>query len=104
MAASVLLGFAAAGLPRCQRRKAAATQDDSEAASGPEAKYEEGPFASLRMTGLRYGADREQNVRINSMVSNPTPRSRAVSILTDMHFWVPAIVLLSGLLLLKFLH
>jgi hypothetical protein len=31
-------------------------------------------------------------------------RSRAASILTDIHFWVPAAVLLSGLLLLKFLH
>jgi len=25
-------------------------------------------------------------------------------ILTDVHFWVPALVLLGGLLLLKFLH
>jgi hypothetical protein len=31
-------------------------------------------------------------------------RSRAASILTDIHFWVPAVVLLGGLLLLKFLH
>lgn len=38
------------------------------------------------------------------MSSNPTPRRRMASILTDMHFWVPAVVLLGGLLLLKFLH
>jgi len=31
-------------------------------------------------------------------------RSRAVSILGDVHFWVPTIVLLGGLLLLRFLH
>jgi hypothetical protein len=59
---------------------------------------------ALRMTGARYGADGEPDARINSMTSNPTPRGRVVSILTDMHFWVPAIVLLGGLLLLKFLH
>jgi hypothetical protein len=35
--------------------------------------------------------------------SNP-PRSRAATILTDIHFWVPAAVLLAGLLLLKFIH
>ncbi len=32
------------------------------------------------------------------------PRSRTASIFTDIHFWVPAAVLLGGLLLLKFLH
>jgi len=31
-------------------------------------------------------------------------RSRAASIFTDVHFWVPAAVLLGGLLLLKFIH
>jgi hypothetical protein len=31
-------------------------------------------------------------------------RSRAASIFTDIHFWVPALVLLGGLLVLKFLH
>lgn len=35
--------------------------------------------------------------------SNPR-RSRAVSIFTDIHFWVPAAVLLGGLLLLRFIH
>jgi hypothetical protein len=35
----------------------------------------------------------------------PEPaRSRTVTIFTDVHFWVPAAVLLGGLLLLKFLH
>jgi len=38
------------------------------------------------------------------MTPNPTPRSRTASILADIHFWVPALVLLGGLLLLKFLH
>jgi len=33
-----------------------------------------------------------------------TARSRAASIFTDIHFWVPAVVLLGGLLLLKFIH
>jgi hypothetical protein len=31
-------------------------------------------------------------------------RSRVASIFTDIHFWVPAAVLLAGLLLLKFIH
>lgn len=34
---------------------------------------------------------------------NP-PRTRAATILTDIHFWVPAAVLLAGLLLLRFIH
>jgi hypothetical protein len=31
-------------------------------------------------------------------------RSRATNIFTDVHFWVPAAVLLGGLLLLRFIH
>jgi hypothetical protein len=31
-------------------------------------------------------------------------RSRAASIFTDIHFWIPAAVLLGGLLLLKLIH
>jgi hypothetical protein len=31
-------------------------------------------------------------------------RSRVASIFTDIHFWVPAAVLLGGLLLLRLLH
>ncbi len=31
-------------------------------------------------------------------------RSRTASIFTDIHFWVPAVVLLGGLLLLRFIH
>jgi len=31
-------------------------------------------------------------------------RSRAISIFTDIHFWVPAAVLLGGLFLLRFIH
>ena len=31
-------------------------------------------------------------------------RTRAASIFTDIHFWVPAAVLLGGLLLLRFIH
>lgn len=31
-------------------------------------------------------------------------RSRIASIFTDIHFWVPAAVLIGGLLLLKLLH
>jgi len=31
-------------------------------------------------------------------------RGRAASIFTDIHFWVPAAVLLGGLLLLRFIH
>lgn len=38
---------------------------------------------------------------MNTTSSN---RSRAATVLTDIHFWVPALVLLGGLLLLKFLH
>jgi hypothetical protein len=38
------------------------------------------------------------------MSTKEPTRSRAASILTDIHFWVPAAVLLGGLLLLKFIH
>jgi len=38
------------------------------------------------------------------MKPHETARSRTFSILTDIHFWVPAAVLLGGLLLLRFLH
>jgi hypothetical protein len=38
------------------------------------------------------------------MNSNEPARGRTASILTDIHFWVPMIVLLGGLLLLRFLH
>jgi hypothetical protein len=31
-------------------------------------------------------------------------RGRAASIFTDVHFWVPAVVLLAGLLLLAIIH
>lgn len=30
--------------------------------------------------------------------------SRAISVLKDIHFWVPVAVLIGGLLLLKFIH
>lgn len=33
----------------------------------------------------------------------PSP-GRLFTIFTDIHFWVPAAVLLAGLLLLKFIH
>jgi hypothetical protein len=38
------------------------------------------------------------------MNSDKQARGRAASILTDIHFWVPAAVLLGGLLLLRFIH
>jgi hypothetical protein len=38
------------------------------------------------------------------MATEQTPRGRMASILTDIHFWVPAVVLLAGLLLLRFIH
>lgn len=38
------------------------------------------------------------------MNTQKVARGRIASILTDIHFWVPAAVLLGGLLLLKFLH
>lgn len=33
----------------------------------------------------------------------PTP-TRMTRALTDIHFWVPVVVLLAGLLLLRFIH
>jgi hypothetical protein len=39
----------------------------------------------------------------HTISAKPT-RRRAASILTDIHFWVPAVVLLAGLLLLRFIH
>jgi len=38
------------------------------------------------------------------MKSDQLVRSRAATIVTDIHFWVPTVVLLAGLLLLRFLH
>jgi hypothetical protein len=38
------------------------------------------------------------------MSATEPARSRAASIFTDIHFWVPAAVLLGGLLLLRFIH
>lgn len=35
---------------------------------------------------------------------NLASASRFYSVLTDVHFWVPAAVLLAGLLLLRFMH
>jgi hypothetical protein len=40
----------------------------------------------------------EQNGR-----TDPT-RSWATIVLTDIHFWVPIVVLIGGLLLLEFIH
>lgn len=36
--------------------------------------------------------------------ANKQPRSWLKSVLTDLHFWVPVLVLLGGLLLLKFVR
>jgi hypothetical protein len=35
---------------------------------------------------------------------NPAPTSRFSGILSDVHFWVPLLVLIGGLLLLQFMH
>jgi len=39
-----------------------------------------------------------------TMNTTGSSRSRVASILTDMHFWVPVVVLVAGLLLLRFIH
>jgi hypothetical protein len=36
--------------------------------------------------------------------SNLAPASRFSGILSDVHFWVPLLVLIGGLLLLRFMH
>ncbi|HZC66332.1 MAG TPA: hypothetical protein VE545_07145 [Candidatus Dormibacteraeota bacterium] len=36
--------------------------------------------------------------------TQPQTRNWITSILTDVHFWVPVIVLAGGLLLLRFIH
>jgi hypothetical protein len=38
------------------------------------------------------------------MPTGQTSRGWLVSIFADIHFWVPAVVLLAGLLLLRFIH
>lgn len=38
------------------------------------------------------------------MPTAQTSRGWLVNIFTDVHFWVPAVVLLAGLLLLRFIH
>jgi hypothetical protein len=37
-------------------------------------------------------------------VTNQSASSRLVSVLQDIHFWVPVAVLIGGLLLLRFIH
>jgi len=36
--------------------------------------------------------------------SNEVERGRVVRIFTDIHFWVPVVVLIGGLVLLRFIH
>jgi hypothetical protein len=38
------------------------------------------------------------------MSATGSTRGRAASAFTDIHFWIPAMVLLGGLLLLRFIH
>jgi hypothetical protein len=38
------------------------------------------------------------------MSTGEPSRGRAASIFTDIHFWVPAVVLIGGLLLLSIIH
>ena len=38
------------------------------------------------------------------MSEREVPRDRVTSIFTDMHFWVPVVVLAAGLLVLKLFH
>jgi hypothetical protein len=40
----------------------------------------------------------EQNIRTDQA------QRRMATVLTDIHFWVPVIVLIGGLLLLRFIH
>lgn len=35
---------------------------------------------------------------------NPKPTSRLSSVLTDVHFWVPVVVLIGGLMLLSLMR
>jgi hypothetical protein len=39
-----------------------------------------------------------QNIRTDQT------QSRMATVLTDIHFWVPVVVLIGGLLLLRFIH
>lgn len=39
-----------------------------------------------------------------SKENNDLPRGRWMSVLTDVHFWVPFAVLIGGLILLKSIH
>lgn len=38
---------------------------------------------------------------MSQSVENPKPKSLLLAILTDLHFWIPAIVLLFGLWVLR---
>jgi len=41
---------------------------------------------------------------VQPMPTKKSSRGRISGIFTDIHFWVPAAVLLAGLLLLRFIH
>ena len=41
---------------------------------------------------------------MNSRSNNEKPRNLATAILTDIHFWIPAIVLLGGLWVLRWIR
>jgi hypothetical protein len=42
--------------------------------------------------------------RMNRTNTSEPSRGRAATIFTDIHFWVPAVVLVGGLLLLAMIH
>jgi hypothetical protein len=47
---------------------------------------------------------RVQVSKIPGATMSDSGRSRATSVLTDVHFWVPVAVLIAGLFLLSFFH
>lgn len=50
------------------------------------------------------GGQEWREYKLEHMNANESKRGRMASIFTDIHFWVPAIVLAGGLLLLRFIH
>jgi hypothetical protein len=60
--------------------------------------------AGARAPGLISGAPLEMEEGMKENNEAPNNRGWLFSVLTDIHFWVPLVVLIGGLLLLRSIH
>jgi hypothetical protein len=74
----------------------------------PRADLKFGHYTSKNIPHMKraceYNRGRNSEMTFHGGGGMEPRRGRVASILTDAHFWVPAAVLVGGLLLLRFLH